>query len=191
MDATTGKAKADKATNVGVEKEGDVDKGMHGLRHGMAALEAAMAMPGSTAACFAEQARASRATEEEAATKHAAICRAIVDDQTGALGVALGPKAKERTYLAVLNAKGVFLVMHGLQWWGEAPSGARKQCGHVVAFEGEVRPGTNIPNLWRFEEPDEQLFRLLTLPPVSLTDTARFYAKEANGKYYRATVVPD
>ncbi len=51
--------------------------------------------------------------------------------------------------------------------------------------------GTNIPNLWRFEEPDEQLFRLLTLPPVSLTDTARFYAKEANGEYYRATVVPD
>jgi hypothetical protein len=141
----------------------------------MAALEAAMAVPGSTAACFAERARASRATEEEAATEHAAICRVIVDNQTGALGVALGPKAKERTYLAMLNAEGVFSVMHGLQWWGEAPSGACKQRGHVVAFEGEVRPGTNIPNLWRFEEPDEQLFRLLTLPPVSLTDTARFY----------------
>ncbi len=54
VNATTGKAKADKATNVGVEKEGDVDKGMHGLRHGMAALEAAMAVPGSTAACFAD-----------------------------------------------------------------------------------------------------------------------------------------
>ncbi len=126
VDATTGKAKADKATNVGVEKEGDVDEGVHGLRHGMAALEAAMAVPGSTAACFAERARASRATDEEAATKHVVICRAIVDDQTGALGVALGPKAKERTYLAVLNAKSVFSVMHGLQWWGEAPSGACK-----------------------------------------------------------------
>jgi hypothetical protein len=54
INATTGKAKADKATNVGVEKEGDVDEGVHGLRHGMAALEAAMAVPGSTAACFAE-----------------------------------------------------------------------------------------------------------------------------------------
>ncbi len=54
VDATTGKAKADKATNIEVEKEGDVDEGVHGLRHGMAALEVAMAVPGSTAACFAE-----------------------------------------------------------------------------------------------------------------------------------------
>ncbi len=54
VDAITGKAKADNATNIEVEKEGDVDKGVHGLRHGMAALEAAMAVPGSTAACFAE-----------------------------------------------------------------------------------------------------------------------------------------
>ncbi len=80
VDATTGKAKADKATNVKVKREGDVDEGVHGLRHGMAALEAAMAVPGSTAACFAEQAMASRATEEEAPTEHAAICQAIVNN---------------------------------------------------------------------------------------------------------------
>ncbi len=54
VNATTGKAKTDKATNVEVEKEGDVEEGVHGLRHGMAALEAAMAVPGSTAAWFAE-----------------------------------------------------------------------------------------------------------------------------------------
>ncbi len=46
----------------------------------------------------------------------------------------------------------------------------------MAAFEGEVRLGTNIPNLWRFEEPDEELFRLLTLPPVSLSDTAHYHA---------------
>ena len=64
-----------------------------GLRHGMARLKAAMAVSGSTAARFAERARASRATAEEAATEHEGICRAIVEDQAGALGEALGPTA--------------------------------------------------------------------------------------------------
>jgi hypothetical protein len=68
------------------------------------------------ASCFAEQAWASQATAEEVATEHAAVCHSIVDDQAGALGLALGPEATEWTYLAMLNAKGVFLVMHGLQW---------------------------------------------------------------------------
>ena len=91
----------------------------------------------------------------------------------------------------MLNAEGIFLVMHGLQWWAGAPGGARNQCGKVVAFKGEVRTGTNVPNLWRFEEPEEQLLRLLTLPPVLLSNTARYYADRANNKYYRTTVAPD
>ncbi len=41
------------------------------------------------------------------------------------------------------------------------------------------------------EADGDVLFRLLTLPPVSLSDTAKFYANEANSVYYRATVVPD
>ena len=65
----------------------------HGLRHGMARLEAAMAVSGSKAARFAERAWASRATTEEAATEHEGVCRAIVEDQAGALGEALGPTA--------------------------------------------------------------------------------------------------
>jgi hypothetical protein len=93
--------------------------------------------------------------------------------------------------LAMLNAEGIFLVMHGLQWWAGAPGGARNQRGKVVAFEGEVQMGTNVPNLWRFEELEEQLLRLLTLPPVSLSDTARYYADRANNEYYRTTVAPD
>ncbi len=100
----------------------------------MAGLEATMAMSGSAASCFALLARARQATAEEVATEHEAICRAIVDDQAGALESALRPKAKGRTYLAMLNAKGIFLVMHGLQWWAGAPGGARNQCGKVVAF---------------------------------------------------------
>ncbi len=53
---------------------------------------------------------------EEVATKHEAVCRLIVDNQAGALSKALGPKATERTYLAMLNAEGVFSMMHGLRW---------------------------------------------------------------------------
>ncbi len=81
--------------------------------------------------------------------------------------------------------------MHGLRWWGEAPGGPRNQHGRFVVFEGEVRTGTGLPNLWRFEEPDDHLFRLLTLPQVLLSDTARFYKDETNDEYYRTTVVPD
>ena len=163
----------------------------HGLRHGMARLEAAMAVAGSTAARFAERARASRATAEEAATEHEGVCREIVEDQASALVKALEPKATGRAYLAMVNAEGVFSVMHGLQWWTEAPGGTRHQRGHMVAFEGEVRTGTGVPNLWRFDELEEHLFRPITLPTVSLSDTATFYAEEANSEYYRATVVPD
>jgi hypothetical protein len=61
-----------------------------------------------------------------------------MDNQARALGAALGTKATERTYLAMLNAEGVFLVMHGLQWWAEAPGGARNQRGQMVAFGGKA-----------------------------------------------------
>jgi hypothetical protein len=137
-----------------------LEAGGNGLRYGMAGLKAAMAVSGSTASHFTELARARQANAKEVATEHKAICRAIIDDQAGALKSAHGPKAKGRTYLAMLNAEGVFSVMHGLQWWAGPPGGARNQCGKVVAFEGEVQMGTNVPNLWRFEEPDEQLLRL-------------------------------
>jgi hypothetical protein len=113
----------------------------------MARLEATMAVSGSMASHFAELARARQSTAEEVATEHEAICRAIIDNQAGALKSALGPKAKGRTYLAMLNAKDIFSVMHGLQWWAGAPGGACNQHGKVVVFEGEVRTGTNVPNL--------------------------------------------
>ncbi len=150
-----------------------------------------MAVSGSTPSCFAELARAHQATAEEVVTEHEAICCAIADDQAGALKSTLGPKAKGRTYLAMLNAKGVFLVMHGLQWWAGDPGRARNQRRKVVASKGEVRTGTNVPNLWRFEEPEEQLLRLLTLLSVSLSDMARYYADRADDEYYRTTVAPD
>ncbi len=63
----------------------------------MAGLEAAMAVPGSTAAQFAECAQANQAAAEETATEQEAVCRSIVDDQAGALGAALAPKATEQT----------------------------------------------------------------------------------------------
>jgi hypothetical protein len=150
----------------------------NGLCYRMAGLKATMAMPGSTASCFAECAQASQATAEGVATEHTAVCCLIVDNQAGALRWALGPEVTERTYMAVLNAKGVFLVMHGLQQWAEAPGGARNHRGQMVAFKGEVRTGTGIPNLWRFEEPDDQLFRLLTLLPILLSNTALYYEDE-------------
>jgi hypothetical protein len=51
--------------------------------------------------------------------------------------------------------------------------------------------GTNVPNLWRFEEPEEQLLRLLTLPPVLLSNMACYYADRVNDEYYCTTVAPD
>ncbi len=126
--ATIGRAEVDKARGGKVDEDGlsgnggnvlrygrdGLKAGGNGLRYGMAGLEATMAVSGSTASRFAERARARQATAEEVATEHKAICRAIVDDQAGALKSALGPKAKGRTYLAMLNAEGIFLVMHGL-----------------------------------------------------------------------------
>ena len=60
-----------------------------------------------------------------------------------------------------------------------------------MAFEGNIRSGRGVPNLWRFDKPDEQLFRLVELPPVALHDVARFYASDDNNEYYRDTIVPD
>jgi hypothetical protein len=57
--------------------------------------------------------------------------------------------------------------------------------------QGGSAVGHEIPNLCRFEEPNEELFQLLTLPPVSLSNTAHYYVDEVNDKYYRTTVVPD
>jgi hypothetical protein len=96
-EATIGRTGAKEATDGEIGEEDDAGKGGHGLRHGMAGLEAAMAVLGSMAARFAECAQANRATAEETATEHEAVCRLIVDDQAGALGVALGPKATEQT----------------------------------------------------------------------------------------------
>jgi hypothetical protein len=78
-----------------VEYDDDVDAegGGSGLRHGMAELEAAMTVPGLTAAWFAEQVVSTTATEM--ATAYEAVVRGIVDDQAGALAAALAPKAKD------------------------------------------------------------------------------------------------
>jgi hypothetical protein len=203
--ATVGRAKVNEATGGKVDEDSLSGNGGNvlcygrdglkasgnGLRYGMAGLEAAMAVSGSTASRFTEFAWARQATVEEVATEHKAICHTIVDDQAGALKSALELKAKGQTYLAMLNAKGVVSVMHGLLWWAGAPGGACNQCKKVVAFKGEVQMGTNVPNLWRFEEPEEQLLRLLTLPPVLLSDTACYYADRANDEYYSTTVAPD
>jgi hypothetical protein len=95
--ATIGRTAAKEAMDGKIGEDNDAGKGGHGLCHGMAGLEATMAVPGSTAAWFAECAQANQATTEETATKHKAVCRLIVDNQAGALGATLGPKATEHT----------------------------------------------------------------------------------------------
>jgi hypothetical protein len=95
-EATIGRTAAKEATDGKIGKDDDAGKGGHGLRHSMDGLEAAMAVPGSMAARFAECAQANQATAEETATEHETVCRSIVDDQAGALGAALGPKATEQ-----------------------------------------------------------------------------------------------
>jgi hypothetical protein len=56
--AGKGRHKIDKATAGKVEEDDEAGKGGHGLCHGMDGLKATMAIPGSMAAHFAEQARA-------------------------------------------------------------------------------------------------------------------------------------
>ncbi len=108
----------------GVEYDNNVNAagGGSGLRHGMAELEAAMTVLGSTAAWFAE--RVVSTTTAEMATTYEALVRSIVKDPAGALAAALTNKASKQTYLAVPNGEGVFSVIHGLTWWGEVPGGA-------------------------------------------------------------------
>ncbi len=108
----------------GVEYDNDVNAagGGSGLRHGMAALEAAMTVPGSTAARFAE--RVVSTTTAKMATTYEALVHSIIKDSAGALAAALAHEASEQTYLAVPHGEGVFSVIHGLTWWGEAPGGA-------------------------------------------------------------------
>jgi hypothetical protein len=93
VQAGKGGHEINKATAGEVKEDKEAGKGRHGLRHGMAGLEATMAVPGSTTTRFSEQAWANRATAEEVATEHEAVCRSIVDDQVEALREALGPKA--------------------------------------------------------------------------------------------------
>jgi hypothetical protein len=178
-----------RVNEAGYNDDVDAKGGGSGLRYDMAELKAAMSMPGLTAAWFAEQAGLTTATKM--ATTYEAVVCSIVDDQVGALAAALAPKANNRTYLAVPNEEGVFLVFHGLTWWADAPGGARNQQGHLVAFEGNIRSGRGVPNLWRFDEPDEQLFQLIKLPPVALGNVAMFYALDDNNDYYWDTIVPD
>ncbi len=140
-----------------------------------------------------EWAQASRATIEEAATEHERVCCAIVEDQAGALDMALGPMSDVYGAGLLSHAQlgGRFLSDAWAAVVGRSSRWDLQPTRNMVAFEGELRTGTSVPNLWRFDEPVEHLFRLLTLPPVSLSNTAKFYADEANGEYYRATVVPD
>jgi hypothetical protein len=103
----------------------DAEEDGGGLCHGMAKLEAAMAVPGLTVAQFAEQARSTAPGKMAASYK--AVVHLIVDDQAGSLAMAHKFEASERTYLAVPNREGVFLVFHGLTWWAEAPGGTHNQ----------------------------------------------------------------
>jgi hypothetical protein len=96
-EATIGRTAAKEATDGEIGEDDDAGKGGHGLRHGMAGLEAAMAIPGSTAARFAECAQANQANAEETTTERKAVCRSIVDDQARALGAALGLRATKQT----------------------------------------------------------------------------------------------
>jgi hypothetical protein len=178
-----------RANEVKYNNNVDARGGGSGLRHSMAELEAAMTKPGSTAAWFAKQVGLTTVTEM--AATYEGMVRSMVEDPAGALAAALAPKAKERTYLAVPNKEGFFSVFHGLTWWADTPGGVCNQQGHLVAFEGNICSGRRVPNLWRFDEPDKQLFRLVELPPVAFRNVARFYASDNNNDYYRDTIVPD
>ncbi len=163
-DGTDGEEPSDKVGSWGddpdaraddVEYSNNIDTrgGGSGLRHSMAKLKATMTKPGSTAARFAKQVGLTTVTK--LAATYEEMVRSMVEDPAGALAAALAPEAKERIYLAVPNAEGIFSVFHGLTWWADTPGGVPNQQGHLVAFEGNIRSCCRVPNLWRFDEPNK------------------------------------
>ena len=92
-----------------------------------------------------------------------------------ALATALAPENASQTYLAVLGGSGNVAVLHGLQRWPTATRSSIND-GLLIAFEGETTKDDQPPDVWRFDEGDESLFRLQGFAEVEPSRVAKFYS---------------
>jgi hypothetical protein len=196
---STGTPKGDKAHKAkdseGDESEGDesspkVDDGednaqayLEDLLNDMQALQARMDVGGTTAARFAAKAWEVKDWVED----YEATVASTRLEGVRALEAALAPEAAHRTYIAIINDKGKFRVLHGLRCWGGR--GANK--GKIVEFEGEVNSEYWAPCLYCFEEEDEDLFCLFPLPDVSFGTAVDYYGRVAHCSDFWADLHPD
>jgi hypothetical protein len=96
----------------GGNKEDNFDDTPEPLPHGMADLQAAMAVEGTTAFRFADVTNAFDIANDWA-DKYGAFV-ANLYDEADAIAMALSPAARLQAYLAMLPNAGTFVVLHGL-----------------------------------------------------------------------------
>jgi hypothetical protein len=107
------------STAPGGNEEEDFDNTPKLLPHGMADLQPAMAVEGTTAFRFADVTNASDIADDWADEYGAFV--ANLYDEADVVAMALSPAARSQAYLAMLPNADTFVVLHGLHRWVTVP----------------------------------------------------------------------
>ncbi len=163
------------STAPGGNGEDNFDNTPEPLPHGMADLQAAMAVEGTMAFWFADVTNASDIADDWADDYGAFV--ANLYDEADAVAMALSPAARLQAYLAMLSNADTFVVLHGLHRWVTVPPSQSVNEGKLVAFEGETlgEDGREPPDLLRFDGKENDLFMPLSLSKIDLTQVTSFY----------------
>jgi hypothetical protein len=143
------------------------------LRHGMALLQEHMAVPGTTAFCFALT--MDEVDPEDNWANAYGIFVATLFDESMALAPALAPETAAQAYLTLNLKTTTFLVVHGPRQWASTPLSSSSNEGHFMAFKGETLQDGKPPDLWRFKGDNDMLFELAPLTKTVLSLVAQFY----------------
>ncbi len=165
----------DSSIGSGSDNDDSMDDASDGdLRFGMAELYQRMKMPGTTATRLAAAAAQTYSSEENWVDEFGGLVAGLHTEHT-ALATALAPENASQTYLAILGGSGNFAVLHGLQRWPAATCSSIND-GRLIAFEGKTTKENQPPDVWRFDDGDESLFRLQGFAEVEPSRVAKFYS---------------
>ncbi len=143
------------------------------LGFGMQELYERMMVPGTSAARFLATASQTYSSQENWADKFGSFVAGLrVEDS--ALKTALALAAAGQTYLAIIGGNKTFFVLHGLQRWPKMKHSSVND-GRIVAFEGETVQDNQLPDVWRFEKSNEDLFRLKGFEEIEPRPISKFY----------------
>ncbi len=163
------------STTPGGNEEDNFDNTPEPLPHGMADLQAAMAVEGTTAFRFADVTNASNIADNWVDDYGAFV--ANLYNKVDAFAMALSPAARLQAYLAMLPNTDSFTVLHGLHRWVTVPPSRSVNEGKLVAFEGETL-GEDVReplDLLQFDGKENNLFTPLSLSKIDLTQVTSFY----------------